>query len=465
MARSLRDDHEPCEPGKWDNVKLYDFIPKISPKLDPPYHLDPLVKVLDGVADGTIKDGRYAVAIPIRHAKTFTVLHAIALILAKDPTKEIMYISYGASFAQRNNRKVRRMYLEAGGEISSDHNTIQEWVTTAGGFVLATGIEGEITGRGADVVFVDDPIKNRNEAMSQLVRDQAGEFIDEVEGRLNVGGSIFLIAARFHQDDPTGRVLLKKDENDRSVWTHIHMRAIENEGTAHERALWPEKRSLDHLKKRRHTQGAYLWAANYQGEPIPAGGNLFGTPGRYTTLPEGMRVAIGCDLSYAGTKKSDYGAIVVAGECDGNYYILHAERFQLRIDHARHRMRFSFGRWPGAEAFSYVSGTERGTIILLAKDGVMINPLPAKWAKAVRAAPVADLWNGDPEKGEPPRVFVPMTAPWLNEYLGEMNSFTGNEALDDFDDQVDATVAAIDRLRGATSGSAPALFGRTQRGR
>lgn len=473
-GRDLRDDHEPSTTNRWEGVKLYDYIPRVSPKFAAPYHLDPFVKALDGVIDGTITDGRFAVTCPVRHAKTETVKHAISLALAKDPTKEIFYITYGANFSQRNGRKVRRLFLESGGVISKDHNTIQEWVTEEGGFLLSTGIDGEITGRGADIIIVDDPIKNRQEAMSAIIRDVAGEFIEEAETRLNVGGSMFIVAARFHVDDPIGRAVQKVDDDTgERVWTYIHQPAIIDEGTAHERALWPEKRSLEHLKKRRKAVGPYLWAANYQGDPNPTGGQIFGTPGRYTVLPEGMRIAIGCDLSYSGTKKSDYGAIVVVGECGGNFYILHVERFRLRIDHARHRLRFAFGRWPVATAYSYVSGTERGAIILLAQQGVTVYPLPARWNKAVRAAPVADLWNGDPERGEPPRVFVPMTlnasptpCTWLGEYLGEMSAFTGNESIDDYDDQVDATVAAIDILRGGIGADdVPFLFGHTDRAR
>lgn len=458
--------------GQWANVKLYDYIPRVSPKFDAPYHLDPFVKALDGVIDGTIKDGRYAVTCPVRHAKTETVKHAIALMLARDPSKEVFYISYGANFSQRNGRKIRRLFLGSGGQISKDHNTIQEWVTEDGGFLLSTGIDGEITGRGADVIIVDDPIKNRQEAMSAIIREVAGEFLEEAETRLNVGGSMFIVAARFHTDDPIGRAIQKTDDDGKPVWTYIHQPAIIGEGTVSERALWPEKRSLEHLKKRRTAVGPYLWAANYQGDPNPTSGQIFGTPGRYLVLPEGLKIAIGCDLSYSGTKRSDWGAIVVVGEFAGKFYILHVERFRLRIDHARHRLRFAFGRWPGAQAYSYVSGTERGTIVLLAEQGIIVHPLPARWSKAVRAAPVADLWNGDPERGEPPRVLLPMTlnasptpATWMNEYLGEMSAFTGNEAIDDADDQVDATVAAVDVLRGMGNASAPFLLGRTERGR
>lgn len=470
MARDARSDYGPSALD-CSAIGVYDFIPRVSPKLSPPYHLDPFVKALDGVIGGSIVDGRFVVACPIRHAKTVTILHAIALILAKDPTKEIMYISYGANFAQRNSRKARRFFLEAGGVISKDHNTIQEWVTEAGGQVLATGIDGEITGRGADIIFIDDPIKSREQSMSQIVRDVAGEFVDEAIGRLNVGGSVFLVAARFHEDDPSGRCLKKVDEDGKPEWQHIHLRAIEDEGLPTERALWPERRPLDHLKKRRKQAGPYLWAANYQGDPKPPGGNIFGTPGRYMTLPEGMRVILGVDLAYSGGKKNDHGCIVALGEHGGLFYVLHVERFLLRIDHARHRMRFAMGRFPGAASYSYVSGTERGPIILLgqetrpgARDGIVIHPLPARYNKAVRAAKTAAAWNGDPEKGEPPRVLVPFSAPWLAEFLGEVCSFTGTDA-DPYDDQVDGLVAAFDMLEAAGSSFGPGLAGRTQRGR
>lgn len=483
MARDIRPTTDPANYGK---LTLLEFIPAISPKYDQPIHLArkppdgevSLIEALQGVIDGTIKDGRFVCAIPVRHAKTLTILHAIALILARDPSKEIMYISYGANFAQRNSRKARRFFVEAGGLISKDHNTIQEWVTEDGGQVLATGIDGEFTGRGADVIFVDDPIKNREQAMSSIVRDVAGDAIEELETRLNPGGSIFIIAARFHEDDPSGRQLKKTREaietNDEYAprWVHIHHRAIEDEGLPTERALWPEKRPLPVLKRSRAAVGPYLWAANYQGEPRPPGDTLFGTPGRYDPdqLPAGLQIAIGADLVYVAGKK-DRGAIVVLGRLDDLYYVLWAEAFRLRIDHARQRMRFIMGRWPGAQAFSYVSGVERGPIILLASDAtnpVTIHPMNARYNKLVRATPMIEWWNGEPDVAlgtykTPPRILVPMRAPWLAEFLGEYSSFTG--ADDGLDDLVDAGVSAFDALRGMSTTITPGLAGYTGRHR
>jgi hypothetical protein len=483
MGRDIR---PPTDPASYGKLTLLDFIPAISPKFDRPIHLarNPpggeisLIDALQGVIDGTIKDGRFVCAIPVRHAKTLTILHAIALILARDPSKEIMYISYGANFAQRNSRKARRFAVEAGVIISKDHNTIQEWVTEEGGQVLATGIDGEFTGRGADVIFVDDPIKNREQAMSHIVRDVAGDAIEELETRLNPGGSIFIVAARFHEDDPSGRQLKKTREADERAdehaprWIHIHHRAIEDEGLSTERALWPEKRPLPVLKRSRAAAGPYLWAANYQGDPRPAGDTLFGIPGRFDLddLPVGLQIGIGVDLSYTAGRKSDRGAIVVLGRLEDVYYVLYAEAFKLRIDFARHRMRFVFNRWPGAQAFSYVSGTERGPIILLAADEnpVTIIPMAARYNKLVRASKMIEHWNGVPDLiggtyRTPPRVLVPHRAPWLAEFLGEYSSFTGEEG--GMDDLVDAGVSVFDALAGMSTAILPGLAGRTDRHR
>lgn len=475
MARDIRPGADPVE--GLAKLGLLDFIPAVSPKLDSPVHLarrpkpdvPSLVEALQGVIDGEIRDGRFVCAIPVRHAKTITILHAIALILAKDATKEIMYISYGANFAQRNSRKARRIAVEAGVTISKDHNTIQEWVTEDGGQVLATGIDGEFTGRGADVIFVDDPIKNREQAMSQIVRDTAGDAVEELATRLNPGGSMFLIAARFHEDDPSGRQLAKTekadpDDQEATRWVNIHHRAIEDEGLPTERAMWPEKRPLSNLKRLRKEVGPYLWLANYQGEPRSVGDSIFRTPGRYRELPTGLRLAIGIDLAYTAGRKSDHGAIVVLGEYLGFVYVVYAERFKLRIDVAKDRVRFIQHRFQGVPCFSYVSGTERGPIILLAQDDIVIFPMPARYNKAVRAAKTAEHWNGDPSADVPPRVLVPYAAPWLNEYLGEMSAFTGTDE-DAADDLVDATVSAFDPLMGMVMGVAPGLLGKTQRGR
>lgn len=420
------------------------LIPAMDATMSAPEHLAPLISPMQDILDGKLRDGRFACTMPVRHGKTTAAQYFCAALMARLPKTEIMYIAYGTQYAQRNSRIIRSIYQQMGGQIQEDHNTIGEWRTSAGGQLLATGIDGGITGRGCSVLVVDDPIKSREDALSSLMRDKAYDTIAEIHGRLSPGGSVFIIASRFHSDDPTGRFLAKG-------FTHIHMPAIIDEGLPTERPLW-EQRPLDYLRQRRREVGEYLWLANFMGQPPEMAGGLFRTiPPRYETEQDGLRVVIGIDLAYSDKKAADHSAIVALGEKAGLYYVLHVDRFRSRIDEARHRIRFFLNRFPGAEMYSYVSGAEKGPIHLLIEDGITIQPIPARYNKSVRAQRCAEEWSQG-------RIHVPHDALWLSEFMDEVRSFTGEDG--GMDDQVDAMVSAFDVLHGSRVTMAPSWHGK-----
>jgi predicted phage terminase large subunit-like protein len=453
--------HESDDTPPLVSLSVRDAIPRIFPGHLPPDHMPDLVEALDGVIGGEIRDGRFVVECPIRHGKSETIMGAAVLGLMKRPRLQIGYITYGAQFSETHSRKMRRLYQSQDGRLSPDFNTLKHWETPEGGFLHATGIDGDITGRGFDVLLIDDPIKDREDAMSPIVRDIAGNYIDEAIGRLNVGGSVFLVAARFHTDDPSGRMLT------RGGWRAVHYPAIigeqydkhgkyvEHNG---ERALWPAVRPLDHLRGRRFElcktpSGEYLWLANYQNTPRVVGGSLFrAAPTYYTARPNGLRISIGVDLAYSEGKKSDSAAIVVLGELAGFVYVLDVQTFKLEIGALREKLREAMNAWPGAPAYSYVSGPERGTIVLLATEGVPVYPLPARFNKAVRAQKSADAWNES-------RIMVPAGAPWVPEFVKVVQAFTGTP-VDDRDDEIDALASGFDMLQGSASVNPRTLGGR-----
>lgn len=438
---------------------LMPFIPAVSPRLTEPWHLQDLVDTFEGVVRGTIKDGRFVVTVPMRHGKTFTVHHMIAWALMGFPTLEIMYISYGASFAQKSSRRARSLALAAGVSLSADHNTIGEWITTDGGGVLATGIEGEIAGRGADIVIIDDPIKSRLVAESADERAKAADFVEEAISRLNPHGSVFMISARWHVDDPSGQ-LLRTDE-----YTHIHKRAIEDDGLPTERALWPDKRPLDVLKRTRWGAkmapggsggvGEYNWYSWYQGEPRPPDSSLFrGAPSTFSKLPEGCAFAIGLDLGF--TVNGDVSAgVVLARDPEGIVYVVYVETCARTAPGAAKMIATLKSRYASAPIFMYYSGGERGTLDLLTEHpyNLDIIGVPAQYNKYARAMSTADAWNGA-------RIRVPAIASWdVGALVTEAINFTGGDG--EQDDRVDALVAAFDALdQGSGSGLEPGFYGR-----
>ncbi len=438
---------------------LMQFIPAISPRLEEPRHIGEFIDVLEKTIKGEIKDGRFVISIPMRHSKTYTCQHAIAWGLTINPQLEIMAISYGASFAQKSSRRARSLFLAAGGSISADHNTIGEWVTTDGGFVLSTGIEGEIAGRGADIIIIDDPIKSRLVAESSDERNKAADFVQEAISRLNPGGSVFMVSARWHVDDPSGQ-LLKTGE-----YTHIHKRAIEDEGLPSERALWPEKRPLDVLKRTRWGStmkpggsggvGEYNWYSWYQGEPRPPDSSLFrGSPSTFSSLPEGCSFAIGVDLGFTVNGDASAGVVMARG-LDGTAYVVEVSTCARTAPGVAMMIQDLKRRYPTAMIYTYVSGPEVGVVSLLNEPPYSLDILgvPARYNKYARAMAAADAWNGG-------RLRVPAVAAWdVGALVNEAVNFTGGDG--ERDDRIDALVGAFDALDlGCGSGLEPGFYGK-----
>ena len=130
---------------------------------------------------------------------------------------------------------------------------------------------GGLTGRGADLLIVDDPIKDALEAQSSVYRQRTWDwYVSTAYSRLEPGGRVILIQTRWHEDDLAGRVLSLLEEPGAEEWRIIHLPAISKEGEA----LWPDRYPADVLDQVRKTVGRRVWEALYQGSPVPEGGAL-----------------------------------------------------------------------------------------------------------------------------------------------------------------------------------------------
>ncbi len=232
-----------------------------------------LKKILTGELQKSGKKG-LMIFLPPRHGKSeLCSIRFPAFFLGHFPTKKIMLISYAASLSQALSRKVRSivsnpLYPLIFRETRlSDKTGADNWETTLGGGVMAMGILGSITGHGADLVIIDDPIKNRDEAESAHIREKIWEqYREVVETRLEPQGAVILIMTRWHKDDLAGRLL----EKERKRWEVLHFRALNKNGEP----LWPEKWPKERLLKKREELGAYAWQALYQGTPTYKAGYL-----------------------------------------------------------------------------------------------------------------------------------------------------------------------------------------------
>lgn len=413
---------------------LEDFIPWVTPAYETPRHLGPLMEVFERIAAG--EELRIALSAPPRHAKTETVIHGMAWLLMRRPELVGGYVSYAADLSEEKSRKCLDLCVKLG--LAHERQSSGAWRTSAGGGLYATGLMGPLTGRGVDLLLVDDPIKNRVEAESKVFRDRAWDWISDVgETRVEPGGSVIVFMTRWHPDDIIGR--MQKEWGSK----FIRIPAIDEDG----RALWPERWPVEKLLEKK-ARNAFTFESLYQGRPRRKGERVFGDVHHYDALPDKFyRVAIGVDLAYTEKKSADWSvAIVGRGVGQGDETALYIEsirREQVLSATFKPILRGLHEANPTAPMESYVHGTEKGAVSLFdsGDDAVPLRGITAHGDKRLRAEPVATAWNAG-------RVLLPKDAPWLEDFIEEVTGFTG--VKDAHDDQVDALASCFDALSGGT---------------
>lgn len=185
-------------------------------------------------------------------------------------------MSYGATLAEKNSRFARNLissprYVELYPEIrlSRDSKAADAWdLEGFEGGVDAMGIGGAVTGKGAHILIIDDPIKNREEAESETYREKVWDsFSDDLYTRLEPGGAVIIMMTRWHVDDLIGRVL----ESDPLKWHRLNLPAINDAGEA----LWSDRFPIEALRDIEKTLGSYSFNALYQQSPTLRDGNMF----------------------------------------------------------------------------------------------------------------------------------------------------------------------------------------------
>ena len=254
------------------------------------WHIEAQAFALEQVWHGNTK--RLIINLPPRSLKSTLVSIAFpAFLLGHDPTLRIIVISYSASLAAALSNEFRAIVsadwyrkLFPKTKISRTKNNEHEVATTARGFRLATSIDGTLTGRGGDIIILDDPLKT-TDAEFESSREQVNDFFhNTVLSRLDdkVKGAIILAMQRIHDEDLTGTLLHKSS----GEWKVLKFPAIAEEEERiqigadrfHERragdALDAEREPLRVLESLRAGMGPRLFAAQYQQDPIPSGGNV-----------------------------------------------------------------------------------------------------------------------------------------------------------------------------------------------
>ena len=420
---------------------LMDWIPIMSPQFEAPRHLQKLAEVL---VRSQFEPVYVTISVPPRHSKTETLLHYVPWRLHRDPTTEIAYCTYEANLAYTKSRRMRELAEATGVQFNKSAKSVKEWQTIQGGKLIATGVGGPITGKGAKLLIIDDPLKNREEAESTVIRQKVWDwFTSTALTRVEPGGSVIVCHTRWHDDDLIGRI--KAEFGSHGEWIHISFPAVEEfpqpDGSIRRKALWPSRWPMAELDRKRRLVGEYDWAALYQGQPRPKGGRMFQSPSRYdlpmiTESNDPYKIIIGADPAATEKTSADYSVAVVmafTGEFNTLGFrgdILEVYRDQVEIPKFVARLRDLALKWGAAIAVEAVGGFKAVPQMLRNLDKrLRVVEAPALGDKFTRALPVAAAWNDG-------RIRIPHQSDWVSDFLAEVEKFTG--VKDRHDDQVDA---------------------------
>jgi predicted phage terminase large subunit-like protein len=383
---------------------------------------------------------------PPRHGKSemLTIRYPVWR-MERDPEMRCIIGSYGQELANTFSRKARRI---ASGqfELSEERAAANDWRTAAGGGLRAVGVGTGVTGHGAQLIVIDDPVKNREEAESEARRDQTWYwYTDDLYTRLEPGGAIVLIMTRWHEDDLAGRILASEEADE---WTVVSLPALAEEddllGRTLGEALCPERFDLDALERIRQTLGRSFYAL-YQQHPQPLEGGMFQRG--WFALVEATARQMARVVRYwdkAGTADGGaYTAGVLMGYLAGTFYVLDVVRGQWTAGTReqtilntaildRQRWGDNYQVWVEQEPGSGGLESAQATVRNLA--GFNVRADRPTGDKALRAEPYA-------AQAEAGNVRI-LRAGWTAAYLSELTSFpTGTYA-----DQVDASSGAFAQL-------------------
>ena len=254
--------------------RLTDFIKFNFPEYEVNWHHKIIAEKLEAVARGEIK--RLMITLPPRHGKSeICSIQFPAWFIGSRPDKSIIATSYSAELATDFGRQVRNLVDSEeyknlfDTRLAEDSTAKGRWSTSEGGMYYAVGVGGSVTGRGADILLIDDPIKNRQDADSPVIRNGIGSwYISTARTRLSPDGAIVVINTRWHDDDLSGRIL--KGEN-KDSWVVVDFPAIatkDEEFRKEGEPLWGSRYSLQNLLETKQDIGSFEWSALYQQTPI-----------------------------------------------------------------------------------------------------------------------------------------------------------------------------------------------------
>ena len=430
------------------------FVKKVWPSFIEGSHHKRMAKAFERVARGECK--RLIINMPPRHTKSEFASYLLpAWFLGNFPEKKVIQTSHTAELAVGFGRKVRNLvdqdvYTEIfpGVGLQQDSKAAGRWNTNKGGDYFAIGVGGAVTGKGADILIIDDPHSEQEAAMAASnpdVYDKVFEwYTSGPRQRLQPGGAIVVVMTRWAQRDLTGQVLKSAAQRTGEEWEVIEFPAILPSG----RPLWPQFWSLEELSALREELPNAKWQAQYQQNPV---GNESAIVKRdwwkwweKDDPPVCEYILQSWDTAFEKTQRADYSAGTTWGifACDEdnfapNIILLNTYKKRVEFPELKRDVMREYNEYEPDSLIVEKKASGAPLIYDLRAMGIPVQEYtPSKGQdKIARLNSVSDIIASG-------KVWVPRTR-WAEELVDEVAAFPSGE----HDDLVDATTLALMRFR------------------
>lgn len=436
------------------DANFLDFVHTMWPTFIDGAHHKLMAKKFQEIADGKLK--RLIINMPPRHTKSeFASYMLPAWFLGKFPEKKIIQCSNTAELAVGFGRKVRNLVdsdvykkIFPNVNLRADSKAAGRWSTSSNGEYFAIGVGGTVTGKGADLLIIDDPHSEQEAAIASTnpeVYDKVYEWYSSgPRQRLQPGGAIVIVMTRWAKRDLTGRILKSAEERDGDKWEVINLPAI----LPSEKPLWPQFWSYEELCALRNELPVSKWSAQYQQEPTSEQGAIVKREWwqiwEPETPPRCEYVIQSWDTAFTKNERSDYSAVTTWGVFykdenpdDPHVILLDAVKRRMEFPELKEAALQYYKEWEPDAFIVEAKAAGAPLVYELRQMGIPVSEFtPVRGNdKIVRLNSVSDLFASG-------KVWAPPTR-WAEEVIEEMAAFPNSE----HDDLVDSSTQALIRFR------------------
>jgi len=432
------------------------FVEEVWPTFIAGRHHGRMASAFERVANGTCK--RLIINMPPRHTKSEFASYLLpAWFLGKYPHKKVIQTSHTAELAVGFGRKVRNLvdkdiYTKVfpGLGLQSDSKAAGRWNTSKGGDYFAIGVGGAVTGKGADLLIIDDPHSEQEAALAETspeIYDKTYEwYTSGPRQRLQPGGAIVIVMTRWSQRDLTAQVLKSAAQRGGEEWEVIEFPAIMPSG----KPLWPEFWPPEELAALKEELPSSKWMAQYQQNPTAEASAIvkreWWKVWEEKEPPPCDFILMSWDTAFEKTQRADYSALTTwgvfyhpddSGVTQANIILLNAYRERMEFPRLKQVAIEEYKEWQPDSIIIEKKASGAPLIYEMRAMGIPVQEFtPTKGNdKIARLNAVSDLFASG-------MVWVPNTS-WAEEVVDEVASFPAGE----HDDYVDSTSMALMRFR------------------